>query len=221
MGPLADIGSDESVFATVRHRTVRTKGALSQDTARLAVFKLVMAAAKTSQADVLITPTQPLLAVPRSRAFIDLEGDDGHCHGNWVPDLAVALQEGDTGRMKQPPNPHYRHRFPAEIISYAVWLYHVFSLSLRDVELLLAERRTASYETVRRWCRKFGQSFAQSMRRRRPRPGDKWHRTRYSSGSKECCTISDVRWTRMVLSSISSFSNGAMRGLPSAFSKSC
>ncbi len=37
----------ESVFATVRHRTVRTKGALSQDTARLMVFKLVMAAAKT------------------------------------------------------------------------------------------------------------------------------------------------------------------------------
>ena len=42
--------------------------------------------------------------------------------------------------MKPPPDPHYRHRFSAEIISYAVWLYHVFSLSLRDVELLLAER---------------------------------------------------------------------------------
>ena len=42
--------------------------------------------------------------------------------------------------MKLPPDPHYRHRFPAEIISHAVWLYHVFSLSLRDVELLLAER---------------------------------------------------------------------------------
>jgi putative transposase len=39
--------------------------------------------------------------------------------------------------------PHYRHRFPAEIISHAVWLYHVFSLSLRDVELLLAERGVA------------------------------------------------------------------------------
>jgi putative transposase len=42
--------------------------------------------------------------------------------------------------MKSPPDPHYRHRFPAEIISHAVWLYHVFSLSLRDVKLLLAER---------------------------------------------------------------------------------
>ena len=78
--------------------------------------------------------------------------------------------------MKPPPNPHHRHRFPAEIISHAVWLYHVFSLSLRDVELILAERGVfLTYETVRRWCRKFGESFADSMRRRRPRPGDRWH----------------------------------------------
>jgi putative transposase len=78
--------------------------------------------------------------------------------------------------MKPPPDPHYRHRFPAEIISHAVWLYHVFGLSLRDVELLLAERGiVVSYETVRRWCKKFGQSFADRLRRRRPRPGDKWH----------------------------------------------
>jgi putative transposase len=78
--------------------------------------------------------------------------------------------------MKRPPDPRYRHRFPAEIISHAVWLYHVFSLSFRDVELLLAERGVlVSYETVRRWCKKFGQIFAGRMRRRRPRPGDKWH----------------------------------------------
>ena len=78
--------------------------------------------------------------------------------------------------MKSPPDPHYRHRFPAEIISQAVWLYHVFSLSLRDVELILAERGVAvSYETVRRWCKKFATSFADSLRQRRPRPGDKWH----------------------------------------------
>jgi putative transposase len=77
--------------------------------------------------------------------------------------------------MKSPPDPRYRHRFPAEIISHAVWLYHVFSLSLRDVELLLAERGIiVSYETVRRWCQKFGESSA-DRRRRRPRPGDKWH----------------------------------------------
>lgn len=78
--------------------------------------------------------------------------------------------------MMPPPDPHYRHRFPAEIISHAVWLYHVFSLSLRDVELILAERGVAvSYETVRRWCTKFAASFADRLRRRRPRPGDKWH----------------------------------------------
>src|SRR6476620_12666820 len=78
--------------------------------------------------------------------------------------------------MKTPPDPHYRHRYSAEIISYAVWLYHVFSLSLRDVELLLAERGIlVSYETVRRWCKKFAASFAARLRRHRPRPADKWH----------------------------------------------
>ncbi len=78
--------------------------------------------------------------------------------------------------MKKPPDPHYRHRFPAELISHAVWLYHVFSLSFRDVELILAERGVVvSYESIRRWCLKFGASFADNLRRRRPRPGDKWH----------------------------------------------
>src|ERR1700756_1221758 len=78
--------------------------------------------------------------------------------------------------MTRTPDPHYRHRFPAEIISHAVWLYHVFSLSRRDVELLVAERGIAvSYETVRRWCRKFAATFANRVKRRRPRPGDRWH----------------------------------------------
>jgi putative transposase len=57
---------------------------------------------------------------------------------------------------------------------HADWLYHVFSLSLRHVELLLAEPGVVvSYETVRRWCKKFGASFADRLgRRRRRRPGD-------------------------------------------------
>ena len=56
---------------------------------------------------------------------------------------------GETEGMKPSPDPHYRHRFPAEIISHAVWLYHVFNLSLRDVELLLAERGVVvSYESI-------------------------------------------------------------------------
>ena len=78
--------------------------------------------------------------------------------------------------MKKPPDPHHRHRFPADLISHAVWLYHMFSLSLRDVELLLAERGIiVSYESIRRWCLKFGLAFADNLRRRRPQPGDKWH----------------------------------------------
>ncbi len=67
-------------------------------------------------------------------------------------------------------------RFPAEIIAHAVWLYHRFSLSFRDVEELLYERGiTVTYETVRQWCHKFGQGYANELRRCRPRPGDKWH----------------------------------------------
>ena len=73
--------------------------------------------------------------------------------------------------MKPPPDPHYRHRFPSAIISHAVWLYHVFSLSLRDVELLLAERGiVVSYETVRRWVNHFGPMVAADLRKRRPKP---------------------------------------------------
>jgi putative transposase len=68
------------------------------------------------------------------------------------------------------------YRFPPEIISYAVWLYFRFSLSFRDVEELLAQRGiVVTYETVRQWCLKFGQMYANELRRRRPRCGDKWH----------------------------------------------
>jgi putative transposase len=68
-----------------------------------------------------------------------------------------------------------RHRFPGEVISHAVWLYYRFLLSYRDVEDLLSERGIAvSDESIRRWCRTFGQTFADGVRRR-PRPGDTWH----------------------------------------------
>ena len=74
------------------------------------------------------------------------------------------------------PASYRRHRFPAEIISHAVWLYHVFSLSLRDVELILAERGIGvTHESIRHWCQKFGADFARRLRRRRPQPGDTWH----------------------------------------------
>ena len=70
---------------------------------------------------------------------------------------------------------YHRHRFPAEIISHAVWLYHRFGLSLRDVEDLLAERGvTVSYEAIRLWCGKFGLDYARKLRRWRGCLGDTW-----------------------------------------------
>jgi len=67
-------------------------------------------------------------------------------------------------------------RFPREIITHAVWLYHRFSLSFRDVEELLFVRGiVVTYETVRQWCRTFAQTYANKLRHRRARPGDKWH----------------------------------------------
>jgi len=79
--------------------------------------------------------------------------------------------------MQETNAPDYTgHRFPPEIIAHAVWLYFRFALSYRDVEELLAERGViVTYESIRRWCRKFGQPYANALRRRRPRPGDKWH----------------------------------------------
>jgi hypothetical protein len=78
--------------------------------------------------------------------------------------------EGVTGSL-------YRgHRFPKEIISWCVWLYFRFGVSFRDVEEMMAARGVLlSYETVRRWCEKFGRQFAAGVRRRRARTGDKWH----------------------------------------------
>jgi putative transposase len=68
-----------------------------------------------------------------------------------------------------------RHRFPARLIAYAVWLDFRFPLSLRLVEELLLERGIlAPYEAIRRWAVKFGPAIARGVRRRAPRPGDIW-----------------------------------------------
>ena len=75
-----------------------------------------------------------------------------------------------------PTNLYKHHRFPAEIISHGVWLYYRFCLSDREVEeLLFARGVIVTYEAIRQWCWKFGQAYANELRRRRPRPGDKWH----------------------------------------------
>ena len=74
------------------------------------------------------------------------------------------------------PISYARHQFPPEIIRHATWLYLRFTLSYRDVEELLAERGIeVSYESVRRWVRKFGPLFARNLRRLRPRPSGTWH----------------------------------------------
>ncbi len=71
---------------------------------------------------------------------------------------------------------YHRHRFPTEIISHCVWLYFRFALSFRDVEEMLAMRGVSlSYETVREWCLKFGQTYANGLRHKSSRPGDRWH----------------------------------------------
>ena len=81
-----------------------------------------------------------------------------------------------TALMSTSASLYHRHRFPAEIISHCVWLYFRFALSFRDVEEMLAMRGVVlTYETVREWCLKFGQSYANNLRRRSPRPGDTWH----------------------------------------------
>jgi putative transposase len=71
---------------------------------------------------------------------------------------------------------YHGYRFPLEIISHAVWLYHRFCLSFRDTEDLLAQRGiTVSYEAIRQWCRTFGPVYARRLRRRQGRLGDTWH----------------------------------------------
>jgi putative transposase len=74
------------------------------------------------------------------------------------------------------PISYKRHRFPPQIIAHAVWLYFRFPLSLRLVEEMLLERGiVVSYETIRRWGRKFGPEYAGRLRRKRPSPSDVWH----------------------------------------------
>src|SRR6476619_4301436 len=94
----------------------------------------------------------------------------GHCHVGEC---------GRPGRIRgvTTATPSYKgHRYPVEIINHCVWLYFGFPLSFREVEELMLVRGVAvSYETIRRWCAKFGQAYANQLRRRRPRPGDKWH----------------------------------------------
>ena len=78
--------------------------------------------------------------------------------------------------MNKRKSPYHGHRLPPDIISCAVWLYYRFCLSYRDVEDLLAERGIeVSYETIRRWCHKFGPRYRRALKRREGRLGDDWY----------------------------------------------
>jgi putative transposase len=93
-----------------------------------------------------------------------------------------------------------RDRFPVDVIRHAVWLYFRFTLSLCDVEEMMAVRGIdVAYETIRCWTLKFGQTFAQNLRRSRPSPSPRWHvdemvvrirgqqRISWGSATRRCC----------------------------------
>ena len=114
-------------------------------------------------------------------------------------------------------------RYPAEVIQHAVWLYHCFSLSLRDVETILAARDiVVSYETIRAWGLRFGRQFANELKRRRPKPGDKWHLDEVfiRIGGKQHCLWRAVDQDGHVLDILGSRA-GATRRQPSGSFASC
>ena len=104
--------------------------------------------------------------------FAIVKRSNRHCHARrWTCDLPG----GSVARMMTKIG-YDGYRFPPAIIQQAIWLYFRFTLSLRDVEDLLAERGiTVSYETVRRWVNHFGPIIAAELRKRRPKPFATWH----------------------------------------------
>ena len=94
-------------------------------------------------------------------SVLDSSRDRG---GDVLRDGVVTLSDWrDNPALNKSDNPYYRHRFPPEVISHAVWLYHRFTLSFRDIEEILAIRgNQTSYESIRRWCLKFPQKSTKS-----------------------------------------------------------
>ena len=99
---------------------------------------------------------------------------DCQCHGGLLGIVNLSRRHPDF-QDENDKSPYRSHRFPPEIISHGVWLYHRFSLSFREKEELLAKRGTiVTYETVQQWCMKFGLVYARHLRRRQGRKGDIW-----------------------------------------------
>lgn len=98
-----------------------------------------------------------------------------HRRHRWTV-LSSRRRTRQTGRMSTDQSRYRGYRYPPEIIGHAVWLYHRFCLSFRDVEDLLAERGIiVSYETIRQWCGKFGPLYARAETRRQGTLGDTWY----------------------------------------------
>ena len=90
--------------------------------------------------------------------------------------LSSSVGAWQTWPMKRDTLSYHGYRFPPDIISHAVWLYHRFGVSFRDVEDLLAQRGiTVSYEAIRLWCLTIGSVYARRLKRRQGRLGDIWH----------------------------------------------
>jgi putative transposase len=99
--------------------------------------------------------------------------------------------------MKKPTPSYQRHRFPSEIISHAIWLYHRFCLSFREVEELLAERGvTVTYETVRQWCQKFGPDYARNLKKPQGAWAIRGISTKSLSPFKGSASIYGVPWIK-------------------------
>src|SRR6478672_11042270 len=119
--------------------------------------------------------------------------------------------------------PSYKgHRYPVEIINHCVWLYFRFPLSFREVEeLMLARGVAVSYETIRRWCAKFGQAYANQAAPAAPAPRRGGTSTRCSSGLMAGCSPCGARSTRTATCSTFSSSHAETRWRPSDSSASC
>src|ERR1700749_2250866 len=95
---------------------------------------------------------------------------------SWLGGSRTGLVNGRDDDGSRPNLRRLSNRYSAEIISYGVWLYFRFPLSLRMVEEMLAARGiSVTHETIRQWGLNFGREFANRIRRRAPRRGDKWH----------------------------------------------
>ena len=120
------------------------------------------------------------------------------------------------------PSRYARHRFPADLISNAVWLYFRFPLSLRMVEEMLAAKGIdVSHETVRQWAMKFGQGFTNQIRRRLSVPGDKWHLDEVVISIAGRNHWPDARSTSTASCLTSWFKVAGMQRRPSACCASC